>query len=39
MTQPSLFDLLSPLQGAVDNLANTWRPDDPAYIATSTARP
>ena len=33
MNQPPLLDLLAPLQGAIDNLANTWRPDDPTYIA------
>lgn len=33
MTQPSLFDLLQPLQGAVDRLDETWHPDDPAYRA------
>jgi hypothetical protein len=35
MTQPiaSLFDYLKPLEGAVANLADTWRPDDPAYRA------
>ena len=30
---PGLFDLLAPLQGAVDRLSETWRPDDPAYAA------
>lgn len=30
---PPLFDLLQPLQRAVDNLAKTWRPDDAAYRA------
>jgi hypothetical protein len=30
---PDLFALLSPLQGAVDKLSETWRPDDPAYRA------
>ena len=33
MTAPVLQDLLAPLQGAVDELANTWRPDDPEYRA------
>lgn len=33
MTQPTLFDLLQPLQGAVDRLEETWRPRDPAYRA------
>lgn len=33
MTQPSLFDLLQPLQGAVDRLDETWRPDERAYRA------
>lgn len=33
MTQPSFFDLLQPLQGAIDRLDETWRPDDPAYRA------
>lgn len=33
MNQPSLFDLLQPLQGAVDRLEETWRPDDQAYRA------
>lgn len=33
MTQPSLFDLLQPLQGAIDRLDKTWRPEDPAYRA------
>lgn len=33
VTPPSLLDLLQPLQRAVDNLQNTWRPDDPAYRA------
>lgn len=35
MTQPiaPLFDYLAPLQEAVDEMANTWRPDDPAYRA------
>jgi hypothetical protein len=33
MSRPDLFDLLEPLQGAVDRLAETWRPDDPAYHA------
>jgi hypothetical protein len=32
-TPPDLFDLLAPLEGAVDQLADTWRPDDPAYRA------
>ena len=33
MTQPigSIFDYLAPLQNAVDEIANTWRPDDPSY--------
>ena len=29
----SLFDYLQPLQEAVDEIANTWRPDDPEYRA------
>lgn len=33
MTQPSLLDLLQPLQHASDRLDETWRPDDPAYRA------
>jgi hypothetical protein len=35
MTPPiaALFDYLKPLEGAVANLADTWRPDDPAYRA------
>ena len=35
MTQPiaSLFEYLKPLEGAVANLADTWRPDDSAYRA------
>jgi hypothetical protein len=33
VTQPSLFELLQPLQRAVDNLDKTWRPDDEAYRA------
>ncbi len=33
MPEPKLLDLLTPLEGAVDNLAQTWRPDDPAYQA------
>lgn len=35
MTQTigSLFDYLAPLQNAVDEIENTWRPDDPAYKA------
>jgi hypothetical protein len=28
-----LFDYLKPLQEAVDEIANTWRPDDPEYRA------
>jgi hypothetical protein len=28
-----LFDYLKPLQAAVDQIANTWRPDDPEYRA------
>jgi hypothetical protein len=32
-TLPPLFDLLAPLEDAVAELANTWRPDDPAYKA------
>ena len=28
-----LFDYLAPLQDAVDEIANTWRPGDPAYRA------
>ncbi len=28
-----LFDYLAPLQEAVDEIANTWRPDDPEYRA------
>jgi hypothetical protein len=32
-TAPGLFDLLAPLEGAVDQLADTWRPDDAAYRA------
>ena len=30
---PDFLPLLQPLQRAVDNLAQTWRPDDPAYRA------
>ncbi|MEZ5742320.1 MAG: hypothetical protein R3D89_00980 [Sphingomonadaceae bacterium] len=30
---PSILHYLRDLEGAVDNLANTWRPDDPAYRA------
>lgn len=30
---PPLFDLLEPLNDAVAELANTWRPDDPEYQA------
>ena len=34
MTQiASLFDYLKPLEQAVDEIANTWRPDDPEYRA------
>ncbi|MFT4025435.1 MAG: hypothetical protein QM676_01340 [Novosphingobium sp.] len=33
MSLPDLFDLLQPLQGAIDNLENTWHPDEPAYRA------
>jgi hypothetical protein len=33
MSTPDLFDLLAPLQGAIDNLENTWRPEDRAYQA------
>ncbi|MGN6358652.1 MAG: hypothetical protein ACTHLU_14390 [Novosphingobium sp.] len=33
MTQPNLFDLLQPLQGAIGRLEETWRPEDPAYRA------
>lgn len=33
MSVPELLDLLRPIQGGVDNLANTWQPDDPAYRA------
>jgi hypothetical protein len=33
MSAPDFFDLLRPVQGAIDNLASTWRPDDPAYRA------
>ena len=34
MTQIApLFDYLKPLEFAVDELANTWRPDDPEYRA------
>ena len=32
-TLPPLFELLAPLEDAVAELANTWRPDDPAYKA------
>jgi hypothetical protein len=32
-TAPSLLGCLAPLEGAVAELANTWRPDDPAYRA------
>jgi hypothetical protein len=32
-TAPPLFDLLTDLNAAVDEIANTWRPDDPAYRA------
>ena len=31
--EPSILDYLGDLEGAVANLANTWRPDDPAYRA------
>lgn len=31
--QPDILSYLSGLQSAVDNLAETWRPGDPAYIA------
>jgi hypothetical protein len=30
---PSLFDCLGPLEEAVKEIANTWRPDDPRYRA------
>jgi hypothetical protein len=30
---PSILDYLGELEGAVGELANTWRPDDPAYRA------
>jgi hypothetical protein len=30
---PPLFDLLGELNAAVDEIANTWRPNDPAYRA------
>jgi hypothetical protein len=30
---PSILTYLADLQGAVDNLENTWRPDDPEYRA------
>ncbi len=30
-----LFELLAPLSGTVDQLADTWHPDDPAYRADS----
>ncbi|WP_184244060.1 hypothetical protein [Novosphingobium chloroacetimidivorans] len=30
---PSILALLSDLEGAVANLKDTWRPEDPAYIA------
>jgi hypothetical protein len=30
---PPLFDLLGELNSAVDEIANTWRPDDPEYRA------
>lgn len=33
MTDPDLYDLLRPLRQAADALADTWRPDDPAYRA------
>jgi hypothetical protein len=32
-TPGPVFDYLKPLQEAVDEIANTWRPDDPAYRA------
>jgi len=31
--EPTIFPYLEGLQSAVDNIANTWRPEDPAYIA------
>ncbi len=31
--EPDILHYLRDLQGAVDNLQNTWRPDDPAYRA------
>jgi hypothetical protein len=30
---PSILEFLTGLDGAIANLANTWRPDDPAYRA------
>jgi hypothetical protein len=33
MAAPTLFELLKPLQSAVDQLSDTWHPDDPAYGA------
>ena len=34
MSETSAFlDLLAPLQGAIDRLDETWRPEDPAYVA------
>ncbi len=32
-TAPDLFNLLAPLQGAIDRMDETWRPDDPLYRA------
>lgn len=32
-TIPPLFELLAPLEKAVAEIANTWRPDDPEYQA------
>jgi hypothetical protein len=33
MADEDIFALLRPLQGAVEELKNTWHPDDPAYRA------
>ena len=32
-TMPELLSLLADLEGAVGEMANTWRPDDPLYRA------
>lgn len=33
VNEPSLFEALAPLQGAIDRLSETWCPDDSAYRA------